>query len=234
MFDIGAGELLIIGVVALVVIGPKELPGVLRQVGKATAKMRQMAGEFRAQFDEAMREAELEDAKKQISGIKEQVAGLNPLTDLKNEIHSSATMLNTPYTPVETASPIAPLDVSALPTVAANDTEAVKPKPSRKKAAAPSVDVATKPAGAADPAQEPAAVPKAAAKKRTAKNEPAEVQTPKAAAKKPVVKAVKSAAKPARLARPVVVASIAPAVEAKAEAASPTRYRAKKTQSGKS
>ena len=57
MFDISWGELLIIGMVALVVIGPKELPGVLRTVGQWMAKVRRMAAEFQDQFREAMREA---------------------------------------------------------------------------------------------------------------------------------------------------------------------------------
>lgn len=69
MFDISAGELVIIGVVALVVIGPKELPGVLRTVGQAVAKIRRMAGDFQSQFSEAMREAELDQAKKSVEDI---------------------------------------------------------------------------------------------------------------------------------------------------------------------
>ena len=64
MFDIDSGKLLIIGIVALVVIGPKELPGVLRQVGNALGKVRRMAAEFQGQFMEAMRESELEELKR--------------------------------------------------------------------------------------------------------------------------------------------------------------------------
>jgi sec-independent protein translocase protein TatB len=52
--------------VALVVIGPKELPGVLRTLGQWTGKLRRMASEFQAQFQEAMREAEMADLKKQV------------------------------------------------------------------------------------------------------------------------------------------------------------------------
>ncbi|MCA3673985.1 MAG: twin-arginine translocase subunit TatB, partial [Methylobacterium sp.] len=52
MFDISWGEFIIVGVVALIVIGPKELPGVIRAVGRSLAKLRTMAGEFRAQFDD--------------------------------------------------------------------------------------------------------------------------------------------------------------------------------------
>ena len=61
MFDFDAGKLIIIGVVALIVIGPKELPRVLRQLGQAYSKMRRMAADFQGQFMEAMREAELDD-----------------------------------------------------------------------------------------------------------------------------------------------------------------------------
>src|ERR1700688_2635226 len=65
MFDISWGKLVIIGVVALLVIGPKELPAVLRQLGQMMAKIRRMAAEFQGQFQEAMREAEMADLKKQ-------------------------------------------------------------------------------------------------------------------------------------------------------------------------
>src|SRR5438046_1731270 len=66
MFDIGWGELLVIGVVALIAIGPKELPAVLRTVGQWMGKVRRMASEFQSQFQEAMREAEMADLKKQV------------------------------------------------------------------------------------------------------------------------------------------------------------------------
>ena len=66
MFEIGWGELLVIGVVALIAIGPKELPAVLRTVGQWLGKVRRMASEFQSQFQEAMREAEMADLKKQV------------------------------------------------------------------------------------------------------------------------------------------------------------------------
>ncbi len=80
MFDISWGEFLIIGVVALVVIGPKELPGVIRAVGRAMSKLRTMAGEFRSQFDDALREAELHDVKKEFDDFKNQATGLSTST----------------------------------------------------------------------------------------------------------------------------------------------------------
>jgi sec-independent protein translocase protein TatB len=69
MFDIGWTELLVIGVVALIAIGPKELPGALRAVGHWMGKIRRMASEFQDQFRDAMREAEVADLKKQVDDM---------------------------------------------------------------------------------------------------------------------------------------------------------------------
>jgi sec-independent protein translocase protein TatB len=69
MFDISWTEFLLIGVVALIVIGPKELPAVLRTLGQWTRKVRSMAADFQGQFQEAMREAEMADLKKQVDDI---------------------------------------------------------------------------------------------------------------------------------------------------------------------
>jgi sec-independent protein translocase protein TatB len=84
MFDIGWSELVLIAVVALIVIGPKELPGVLRMVGQWTAKVRRMAAEFQGQFNEALREAEMVDLKKQVDEINEtarSIAHFDPLAE---------------------------------------------------------------------------------------------------------------------------------------------------------
>ena len=67
MFD--WNEIVLIGVVALIVIGPKELPAVLRTIGQLTTKVGRMAGEFQSQFQEAMREAEMADLKKQVDEV---------------------------------------------------------------------------------------------------------------------------------------------------------------------
>jgi sec-independent protein translocase protein TatB len=71
MFDIDASKILVVGVVALLVIGPKDLPRVLRTVGHTVGKMRRMAAEFQNQFMEAIKEADLEDVRKEISSINE-------------------------------------------------------------------------------------------------------------------------------------------------------------------
>ncbi len=65
MFEIGGTELLLIAVIALLVIGPKELPNALRTVGRYTGKARAMTRHLRSGFDEMMRQAELEEMEKQ-------------------------------------------------------------------------------------------------------------------------------------------------------------------------
>src|ERR1700691_2051445 len=92
MFDIGWSEFLVIGVVALIVIGPKELPAVLRTVGQWTTKIRRMAGEFQSQFQEALREAESADLKKEVD------SAVNNFTDSAKGVASSLTSHFDPLT----------------------------------------------------------------------------------------------------------------------------------------
>ena len=73
MFDITSSKLLILAIVALIVVGPKDLPLLLRTVGKYLGVMRRHANEFRAQFDDAIREAELQDLKKEIEQVSKEV-----------------------------------------------------------------------------------------------------------------------------------------------------------------
>jgi sec-independent protein translocase protein TatB len=97
MFDISAGELIIVGVVALIVIGPKELPGMLRSVGQAVAKVRRMAGEFQSQFSEAMREAEFAEAKKKVEDIGNSVS--SAFNDASTSPSTSSTSAGAPSDP---------------------------------------------------------------------------------------------------------------------------------------
>jgi sec-independent protein translocase protein TatB len=110
MFDIGWTELLVIGVVALIAIGPKELPGALRSLGHWMGKIRRMASEFQGQFNEAMREAEVADIQKQIDSMTE---GLDPIDSLRKEV--DAAIGDKPATP------------DPAPTAATTTTEAVPP-----------------------------------------------------------------------------------------------------------
>ena len=82
MFDIGGLELLVIAVILIVVVGPKELPGMLRVFGRTMAKVRGMAAEFRGQFDEALREAELDEVRKAASDLSR----LNPKTAVRDAV----------------------------------------------------------------------------------------------------------------------------------------------------
>jgi sec-independent protein translocase protein TatB len=70
MFDISWTELLVIGAVALLVVGPKELPALLRTIGRYSGMIKRQANEFRSQFDEAMRETELEQLRRDVEKIK--------------------------------------------------------------------------------------------------------------------------------------------------------------------
>ncbi len=167
MFDIGWGELLLIGAVALVVIGPKDLPGTLRTVGNAVAKLKRMAGEFQAQFNEAMREAELDDIKKSVSEAKSSLdQGFNPIQSIRDELKSSietkpetnvASSADTsvPLPPAPEASvhtdpaPVdpTPFDVPPIPDIApvAIESVAVGPAPLPEQSGSVATDHSVKP-----------------------------------------------------------------------------------------
>jgi sec-independent protein translocase protein TatB len=117
MFDIGWGELVVIGIVALIAIGPKELPTVLRTLGQFMGKVRRMASEFQGQFQEAMREAEMADLKKQAEDLKSSVSDLtsfDPMASTKKEIES-AFVLPEAGTASEPSTDAAPAVPAALP-----------------------------------------------------------------------------------------------------------------------
>jgi sec-independent protein translocase protein TatB len=87
MFGIDSPELLVIAVVALVVIGPKELPGMLRSWGKWMAQMRGMASEFRGHVDEMVRQADLDDVKKQLASAPGlDLQALDPTKEIKSAL----------------------------------------------------------------------------------------------------------------------------------------------------
>ncbi len=128
MFDIGWSELLVIGIVALVVIGPKELPGVLRTLGQGMTKLRRMASEFQGQFNEAMREAEMADIKKSVDELGAAARGFqhyDPLNPDGLEPKTETASAETPEPPakVETADTAAP----ALPEPDFGPVETPKP-----------------------------------------------------------------------------------------------------------
>lgn len=149
MFDISWGELMLIGVVALIVIGPKELPGVLRMVGQWMAKIRRMATEFQNQFQEAMREAEMADLKKQVDELNDTARGMSSQFDPLSSSPSTPASAK----PADVAAHTSPSETAAVdPQVPAVATETVAAQPladvsvpSSEPVAAPAKDFA--PAG---------------------------------------------------------------------------------------
>lgn len=95
MLEIGWSELLVIAIVLIVVVGPKDLPRMLRTFGRFSKQMRSMAGDFRRQFDDALREAELDDVRSTIDDVrrhdpsKDIRTALNPMRAIGEEIRSS-------------------------------------------------------------------------------------------------------------------------------------------------
>ena len=128
MFDIGWGELVVIGIVALIAIGPKELPTVLRTLAQYMGKIRRMAAEFQGQFQEALREAEVADLKKtadEMSASVTDFSNFDPMANAQKEME--AAFNPEPEKPAEPAAaadtsassePATPLpEVSALPDI---------------------------------------------------------------------------------------------------------------------
>jgi sec-independent protein translocase protein TatB len=117
MFDLSWGEVMVIGAVALIVIGPKDLPKTLRTLGNMTSKVRRMAAEFQSQFNDAMREAELDEIRKQVEGVNQSVASLNdtsfnPIQTVRDELKGA---IEGPAggTAASGANPVIPPDESA-------------------------------------------------------------------------------------------------------------------------
>ena len=129
MFDIGWSEFAVIAVVALIAIGPKELPGVLRMVGQWVAKARKMAGEFQGQFQEAMREAEMADLKKSFDEVKQAASGFasgDIMTSLQKDVSSALSVEDKPAVSAEVTS--SPAETASAPVEAvASEPLAIAP-----------------------------------------------------------------------------------------------------------
>ena len=117
MFDIGWSELLVVAIVLIVVVGPKDLPPMIRAFGKTMAGFRKMAGDFRAQFDEAMKEADMDDVRQTIADVRNLNPtnslrdAMNPLRQLGNDIRSDLQKAATPSGPA-TSAPVDAPDVT--------------------------------------------------------------------------------------------------------------------------
>ena len=156
MFDIGYSELLMIAVVALVVIGPKDLPVMMRKLGQYMAKLRGMASEFRASFDEMARQSELDELRKEVEAMRRgQFGGTDygaemnsTVSEIEQSMADVGVQLHPPMSYQYDTTEAPPLEISEGPTPAPK-------KPRAKKAAVTN--------GAAEPAAKPkrAAKPKA-------------------------------------------------------------------------
>ena len=123
MFEFDAGKFVLIAIVALLVIGPKELPRVMRQVGQALSKLRRLSSDFQAQFMEAMREADLEEVRTEAAKIAAAAKldhGLDPLAGIRAELTKSIEA--TPETPAT----ILPSHVDPLAEALAHHSEAAE------------------------------------------------------------------------------------------------------------
>ena len=162
MFDIGWSELLLIGIVALIAIGPKELPGALRTLGQWMAKIRRMAAEFQGQFQEAMREAEIDQLKKDMDDMAakaQNYAHFDPLEEVRKDVEKSLGDLPPLDRPpsamaeVATAPPAPDTPATGVPAPASEPSAAAAPPAPAELATAPEPAIAdAKPATGRAPA----------------------------------------------------------------------------------
>jgi len=141
--DIGATELLVIAVVALIVVGPKDLPVLLRRLGQFMAKLRGMAAEFRASFDEMARQSELDELRKEVEAMRRGEFAGAPTTEVNqafDDINQSLTDVGVQLHPPmshqwDATTPEVEPEVAPIPA-------APPKKPRARKAAAPKADAA--------------------------------------------------------------------------------------------
>lgn len=232
MFEVGWTEMLVIAIVMIVVVGPKDLPGMLRTFGRTAAKLRSMAGDFQKQFNEALKEAELEDVKKSVDALR----SLNPTAEIKKQLNpfekAAADVragLDNVMKPKPAADPAPAAVTEAKPAEPLKGEAAAAPagKPPKATPAFPAMTDASvvaspraeqaKAATGKKPTKRSAAKTAAPAKAVAAKSPPAKAAPAKLATAKPV------AAQPAA-AKPVPAKAVAP----KAEPVKATRAVAEK------
>ncbi|MER9214610.1 Sec-independent protein translocase protein TatB [Mesorhizobium sp. M0663] len=198
MFEVGWTEMLVIAIVMIVVVGPKDLPNMLRTFGRTTAKLRAMASDFQRQFNDALKEAELDDVKKSVDSLRslnpaaEIRKQLNPFEQAAADVRSGVDAVMKPKPAVDAAASTEqtaePLKNGATTMPGVSPPEptpatSIFPAMTDESVVAPAVQVQT--AAAAVPKKAPAAKKKPAPAKAAAAApaKPAKTAAPKAAAK---------------------------------------------------
>ena len=151
--EIGGLELLVIAAVALIVVGPKDLPVMLRKLGQFTAKIRGMANEFRASFDEMARQSELDELRKEVEALRtgqgmvplgaEADAAFREIRDDLNRPLDEPVMLAAPDEWPDSPPVMTPLESEPAQAPKAKARSAAKPLTAPTKAAAPVASIKT-------------------------------------------------------------------------------------------
>lgn len=136
--EVGATEYLVIAIVALIVIGPKDLPILMRRMGQFVAKLRGMASEFRSSFDEMARQSELDDLRKEVEAMRRGQFGdisdhdqemRATISDIESSMSDVGVQLHPPMSyQYDTTEAPPPLEISEAPAAPAK-------KPRAKRAA---------------------------------------------------------------------------------------------------
>ncbi len=205
MFDIGWTELLVVATVAIIVVGPKDLPRMLRTFGQTVGKLRRMAGEFQSTFNDAVRDVEKQADIDEMRKAADKAGNFDPLGDIKKSLDPVSKVAADIKKDLSEPAVVGKPSAAKAPATVTGDSASEKAVPE-------------KPAAAAKPAPKKTAS-KAAASKSAAAKSPA--------AKSPAAKkapARKAAAKPAAKApAKTAAAKAAPAKAASAKTSSASR-----------
>ena len=235
MFEVGWTEMLVIAVVMIVVVGPKDLPNMLRTFGRTTAKLRAMAADFQKQFNEALKEAELDDVKKSVDELR----GLSPVAEIRKQLNpfeqAAADVrsgVDAVMKPKPAADPATPAASTAQASEPLKNGATVLPGVEAPEAV-PAAPIF--PAMTDDAVVTPAVAATAAASSKAEAKKPAATKVPKAPAKPTPAKAAKPAT-PAKTSKPAAAkaatkaeAKPAPAKKPAAKPAPATKPAPKKT-----
>ena len=180
--DIGGTELLVIAAVALIVVGPKDLPVLLRKLGQFVARIRGMANEFRASFDEMARQSELDELRREVQAMREgqytapmrdaaaQAGDASHVDQVFADIDASLNSGAVKVSPYDAYQPADTLDAPAPGVEIASKPKRKAPaKKAAVKPAAAKTEIVSKPKAASRPSKGDLSVPTKPARKRVAK-----------------------------------------------------------------